>query len=275
MADDKGGEAAPIETNALQPVEVERDYEKEAVSRGWTPKEDWKGDPHNWKDAKSYVERSDDIVRITKNQMAAQEKDFAERLKKLQTVTDKTVEQLQKAHEKELADLKAQRREAIKAGDVDKAEKLDDQIDDLKDDKPDKKLTGAALDKHNQKVQEEWVGKQDWWDTDEEMTDWAIGRSQRIAAKTPDISIEDNLAQLEKELAKKFPDKFGGARLVKTEANGHAPVDGGGDFPGGKGTDPLAKLPAEARAQAKADMAKYPKIYKTAADWLETYEGKR
>jgi hypothetical protein len=172
MADEPGGEAAPVETNALQP---ERNYETEAADMGWTPKDQWKGDPNNWKDAKTYVEHGADIVRITKAQLKAQEKDFAARLEKMEKVNAKTVEQLQKAHDKELADLKAQRREAIKAGDVDKAEKLDDQIDDLKDDAPKAKLTGAALDKHNQKVQEEWVGKQDWWDTDEEMTglgDW-------------------------------------------------------------------------------------------------------
>ena len=33
-----------------------RDYEAEARGMGWRPKGEFKGDPRNWKDAKSYVE---------------------------------------------------------------------------------------------------------------------------------------------------------------------------------------------------------------------------
>lgn len=267
MADESAGEAA---TNALAP---ERNYETEAADMGWTPKEQWKGNPDNWKDAKTYVEHGEDIVRVTKAQLKAQEKEFGERIKKIENLNSKTVERLQKQFEKDLAEAKEAKKAAVKAGNVEEVERLDGVIEDLRDDAPAKKLTGAALDKHNQKVQETWTeGQKDWWGVDEDMTAWAIGKSQSFAAKDPDISIEDNLTKLDEALKKKYPEKFGGE--VKANANGHALVDSGGDFPGGKGSDPLKGLNAIERAKAKEDMAKYPKIYKTAGDWIAAYEGK-
>lgn len=248
-----------------------RNYEAEAADMGWTPKEQWKGNPDNWKDAETYVKHGEDIVRITKSQLKAQEKDFAERLAKIEKVNSRTIDQLEKQHAKDLADLTAQRREAIKTGDVAAVESLDDQIYDLKNDAPkaDKPLTGAALEKHNQKVQTDWVGKQSWWDVDEDMTAYAIGISQNITGKNPSITMEDNLAKVEAALAVKYPEKFGGK--TKTAANAHAAVDSGGDFPGAGKADPLAKLPAEARAQAKSDMAKFPKQYPNADAWIKAY----
>ncbi|MDB6036003.1 MAG: hypothetical protein JWM16_6341 [Verrucomicrobiales bacterium] len=282
MIDEVSGEAAAVDTTTTAPEAVvlsqdkapERNYEAEAADMGWTPKDQWKGNPDNWKDAETYVKHGEDIVRVTKSQLARQEKDFAERLAKIEKVNSKTVEQLEKAHAKELAEARAAKTEAVKAGDVAEVDRLDTVIDDLKNDAPkaDKPLTGAALEKHNQKVQTDWVGKQSWWDTDEDMTAYAIGISQNITAKNPTITMEDNLAKVEAALAIKYPEKFGGK--TKPAANAHAAVDSGGDFPGAGKADPLAKLPAEARVQAKTDMAKFPKVYPNAQAWLDAYNSK-
>lgn len=267
--DDKSEEAAPVETNALQPTE--RNFEAEAREMGWTPEAEWKGDkkPAHFLDAKTFVERGETVIPILRKQLKDKDAEYAERFKKMEALNTKTVERLQKQFEKDLAEAQAAKKVAVKAGNVEEVERLDGVIDDLKEDAP-KKLSGAALEKHNLKVQEEWVGTQDWWGEDEDMQAWAIGKSQSIAAKNPDISIEDNIAQLEVALKKKYPEKFG----LKASTNGHALVDNGGDFPGGKGTDPLSRLPNEARAQAKIDMKKYPEIYPNAAAWIATYEGK-
>ncbi len=274
--DDKGGEAAPVETNALQ---APRDFEAEARDMGWTPEAEWKGDkkPVKFLSAEEYVERGETLIPILNKRLKEKDAEFAERLKKIESLNSKTVERLQKQFEKDLAEAQAAKKAAVKAGNVEEVERLDAEIDELKADAPkaDKKLTGAALEKHNQKVQEDWTGAHDWWGVDEDMTAWAIGKSQAFAAKDPDISIEDNLSKLDEALKKKYPEKFGGEVATKPSANGHALVDSGGDFPGGKGSDPLKGLPSEARAQAKADMQKYPKIYPDATTWRETYEGKR
>lgn len=258
-------------TTAPEAVVSSQDVEGEARKRGWTPKEEWKGNPNNWKDAETYVEHSDDIVRITKSQLAKERKDFEERMGKMEKVHSRTVDALTKVHEKEMSELRTAKTAAVKAGNVAEVERLDTAIDDLKADAPkaDAKMTAKQQEAHNEKVQKDWMGKHDWWDTDDDMTAYAIGQSQRIASKNPDITIEDNLAQVEVLLTKKYPEKFGGK---PASANGHALVDGGGDLGSGPSSkDPLGKLPAEARAQAKSDMAKFPKVYPTAADWLKVY----
>lgn len=266
--DDKSEEAAPVETNALQPTE--RNFEAEAREMGWTPEAEWMGKkPVKFLSAAEFVERGETLIPILNKRLTQQKADFAKELDGIKRVNASTVASLEKQHAKDLAEAKAAKTVAVKAGNVEEVERLDGVIDDLKEDAP-KKLSGAALEKHNLKVQEEWVGTQDWWGEDEDMQAWAIGKSQSIAAKNPDISIEDNIAQLEVALKKKYPEKFG----LKASTNGHALVDNGGDFPGGRGTDPLSRLPNEARAQAKLDMAKYPKIYPNAAAWIATYEGK-
>ena len=263
--DDKGGQAAQVETNALQA----RDYEAEARDIGWTPEAEWKGDkkPAKFLSAQEFVERGETVLPILRKQLKDKDAEWGERFKKLEATNSKTIERLQKQFDKDLAEAQAAKKVAVRAGHVEEVERLDTVIDGLKDDAP-KKLTGAALDKHNQKVQETWVSGQSWWETDEDMTAWAIGKSQSIAAKNPEISIEDNLAQLDVALKAKYPDKFGGKKAD------HAPVDSGGDFPGGKGSDPLRGLPTEARAQARIDMQKFPKIYPDAASWRAVYEGK-
>lgn len=269
MADEKDGQAAQVETNAL------RDYEAEARDMGWTPEGEWKGDkkPLKFLSAEEFVERGETLVPILNKRLKEKDAYWEERFKKSEALNAKTVERLQKQFDKDLAEAKEAKKAAVKAGNVEEVERLDGVIDDLKDDAPAKKLTGAALDKHNQKVQETWTeGQKDWWGVDEDMTAWAIGKSQSYAAKDPDISIEDNLTKLNEALKKKYPEKFGGE--VKTNANGHALVDSGGDFPGGKGSDPLRGLNAIERAKAKEDMTKFPKMYPDAAAWRATYEGK-
>ena len=102
---------------------------------------------------------------------------------------------------------------------------------------------------------------------DNHTTQNQVNYSNRI--KSPDLSLEENLKRTEEYVRKKFPEKFG--TTTTKAANGHAAVDGGGMAPGAMKTDPLSKLPNEARAQAKADMAKFPKMYPSAEAWIKAY----
>lgn len=276
MTIEQSGEAAAVDTNAAAQAAlssqepVERDYEAEARTQGWVPEDEFKGEqrPKKFLSAEDFVERGEMVERAVKKTEAK----FEDRFKKLEKTNSKTVEQLQRQHQKELDDAKAERREAIKAGDADKVEKLDEKIDQLKEDGPSEKLTGKALEKHNEDFQKDWMASNAWFADDFDMHDHAVKFSTFLAQKHPNITIEDNLSRVDAEMRKKFPDKFEGKPAVEKSANGHALVDGGGSFSGGgKPPDPLAKLPAEARQQAKADMAKFPKIYPDAQAWLAAY----
>ncbi len=253
--------AVVAEVQAEQPKG--RDFEAEARKGGWRPMEEWTGDPEHWKDAKTWVENGDVHAIV-----ARLEKRHATDFEKLRKQNERTLKSVLAQHEKEISELRAERKVAIKAGNVDEVEKLDKAIDDLREAGPDKEPVEDA-----QAVQEKWIEAQNWWESDKKMRAYAIGFSQELLAANPKITMEENLRQTEVELRKEYPEKFGGAK--RPSANGHALVDGGGAFPGGpQKADPLAKLPAPTRAQAKADMAKFPKMYPTAQSWLDTFESK-
>lgn len=268
MTIESGGEAAVVETvttpapeagfSSQEPAQQssERDFESEARDMGWRPKEEWTGKPEHWKDAKTYVEFD-----VVANRLTKAEREFNERLAKIEKVNNRTIEKLQAQHAKEVFELTATRKEAIRAGDVAAVEQLDQQIADLKADAPDR-----TPERTDEQVQTEWMAKNPWYESDEDLATVALGYSNRI--RSPDLSLEENLKRTEEYVRKKFPDRFGGTTKA---ANGHAAVDGGGMAPGALKTDPLAKLQSHERQKASEDMKKYPTIYPTKEAWLKAF----
>lgn len=213
--------------------------EAEARKQGWRPKDEWSGDPDNWKDAKTYVEHGE-----VKSRIAKLEKEHQERFDRLERMNKKAMERQEKQLKSEIEALKAQRRDAIKAGDVEAVEGIDAAIEerrnsDAEDAKPD---TPEAK-------QKAWEASNNWFNSDFELRQYAINWSQFNAERNPTISFDDNMKALDAEMRRKFPEQFG-AKEKKPAANGHAAVDGGGMLDGipvknGKGPE---SLPPEARA---------------------------
>jgi hypothetical protein len=108
------------ETHEIDPVE------SKAREMGWRPKEEYDGDPETWVDAKEYVGRKPlyDEIHKTRKQVKNLERTqnaMAQYVKKVEEV----------AYKKAMADLKAQRKEAISEADPDKVEEIDREIEDL------------------------------------------------------------------------------------------------------------------------------------------------
>jgi hypothetical protein len=265
MTDENGGAAAEVETTPSAAPEAvvsspgERDYEADARKDGWRPKDEWTGDPDKWKDAKAFVEYGDIETRVE----ARVRKEFEGRFAKLEKVSTKTIAKIQADTQAEIARLKAERREAVKAGDVEAVEAYDARIETKQNAKDD--VDADA----------EFKSRNEWYGDDDVLTSWAQTTSQKIvkeyyADKGVQMPLEEMYAEVERRTKARFPEKFGGAK--KTAANGHAAVDGGSDNGPAK-ADPLSKLPAEARAQAREDMKRYPKMYPDAASWIKAYNG--
>lgn len=268
MTDELGGEAAVVETDAQAATEAavssqesktqERDYEAEAAEMGWRPKEEWTGKPENWKSAKVYVEHGEVNARVAKI-----EKDASERFERLEKMHEKTVKQLQAQHAKDIEALKAQKRDAVKAADAEAVERIDEQLDKLKEAGPE------STAKSNEDIQRDWEAKNAWYTSDEDMRAYAFGYSNDLAARNPKMTLEENLRLTEERVKAKYPDKFGGEK--KPAANGHAAVDGGGTLSGAfKAKETLfSKLPPEAKAQCAKDVA--AGLYKDNEAWAKVY----
>lgn len=245
MSTEPGGEAAEVVTTeaaheaaVLSPdagKPAERDYEAEAADQGWRPKDEWTGKPENWKDAKTFVEYGEVNSRVFKV-----EKDYGERFRKLEATTAKAIARLTAAHEKEISGLRAERREAIKEGNVEEVERIDGAIEVLREAAPEPtpKASGDPV--------RDFARANPWFVEEPDMNEYAVKVSENNAALNEGISFEANAEFVLAAVRKKFPNYFANN---KTAANAHAAVDVGGSFPNaplkaGKG---FADLPAEAK----------------------------
>lgn len=214
---------------------MSKTIEEEAMSLGWQPKENWKGPENGWKDAETFMKDGEKMAGFVRKRL---EKDFEERIKRIEQASGAALEFQQKQAEKEraalLADLKAQKAEAIEDNDLAKLEKIKEQIDEVREAKEpalDPKDVAAAADfraKH-----EFWQGK-DW--VLQNFADGAAGALARRGLKGAEL-----LTELDKQLCESFPEKFG-----KVKRNGSVEADSQAGSNGEEKT--FADLPKEAKS---------------------------
>jgi hypothetical protein len=237
--------------------EPERDYEAEAESMGWIPKERFKGDESRWTDAKTFVERGESFIPFIKAdnaklkaELQKSEAELAKRLQRMEAAQARREEALTKQYERRLADVKAAQAKAVRDGDEDEFRRLDAERDELQQEaiKPQTEDIKA--------VQAEWTAQNAWYNTDFDMAQTADQYSQFVARQSPGLSMADNLAKVDAHMREKFPDKFG-IETPKPAPKPKQAVDGGSSFqasPFKKTANGFSALPAEAKAMFQRDV---------------------
>lgn len=293
MTDTQGGEAAVVDTTPQAAPEAAlssqeqgdtRDWEAEARVDGWQPKDDWKGDPSEWRSAEEFVRRGETYLPFIKRankRLEAEVEGLKETNKRMSAMFEKTLERERAAAKKEIEDLKAERKAAIKAGDDAKADAIDQQIDDLKetvtnateakakgwDDYADDYIPKAGSVEQDALTQA-FVDAHDWM-ADPDMADYAERWNHRNSQRNPKIGFKENAKATVEAVKAKFPDYFKENKGTKA-ANGHAAVDGGGSFPGAQqAKGPASKLNQTELAQARKDVA--AKLYANVDEWAKAY----
>ena len=106
----------------LDPPEMSAS-EKKARSNGWFPKDDWKDDPDDWVSHKKFNERGEMIgsIKQLKKQRDDDRRQFNSRL-----------DNVNKMHEVMLTELESKRDNAIDMADRQEANKIQDQIDNMR-----------------------------------------------------------------------------------------------------------------------------------------------
>jgi hypothetical protein len=287
-----GGEAPVIEPTTTAPEAVvlspetvtepvARDYDAEAKDMGWVPENEFRGPKERWKPAQQFVEDGENIlpiVRAENKRLKAEidkiNADYATRFERLDKAAQVTIKAAKAQFDRDLAALQTKRDEAVAAGDLQAFKAADKQITDHTanapkvedfEEKP-AQVSDEEQSKQNQAAQDKWKSENTWFGTDDLLTEAAIGISQRILLQKPNITAEENLRLTDAAMKERFPLKFGG----KSGANGHAPVDGGGDPKTPARTDTLtAKLPSEALTMAK--QAVKDGTYKSTEEWAKVY----
>lgn len=222
---------APLDPSANDEAPPPPSLEDIASNMGWSPKENWRGDPAKWKPAHEFVAATADIN--------------AKLVAKLNTVDQRT-EALVRTHqamtEKALAEQRQQllteRREAIEFGDVAKVDALDEELQAL----PKTTQQPAAPVPEFEAFQERHAS---WLNKDKVATAWAINRAGELARQGNDEATQ--LGIVERELRIMFPEYAPKTEQPKPKSVQLSQPGNRGGTARGK---TFADLPKEAQAAA-------------------------
>ena len=245
---ESGGAAATedqntnIEAGDKGADDAQQQLEARARAMGWTPKDEFKGDPSKWRDAGEYVKRGETEVPL----LRAQNKRLEAKIGELSTTVREMGEYLskteQRAYDRAIADLKEQRKAALAAGDGDAFEKADDQIKEIERDVAAKAAKRAdKADDGADPVYIEWESRNTWL-KDPELSEYAEFAAQKLRAGGERATGAEFLDLVAKKVKDQFPAKFTNPRRESAQSvEGSAPARRGG----GK---TYADMPADARA---------------------------
>lgn len=258
-----------------QKPQVSPEMEARAVRMGWRPLHEWRGDPKAWRPADEYVRRGEEFLPILnsraqkaeaevaslRGQIAERDRDFEDRLRRLDRVSQIA---LQNQAQQIGQYYQSQMREAVRRGDEEGWDNLNrayaKELGELQTrtaeayQAPPSEPEKSRIDPETERTVRGWIGQQDWWQRDQEMTKEAVDYHGLLLKNKPWLTVEDNLAETDRYLDWKFPDKRG----KRAPANGtgqrppqqqHAPaVEGGTRQPAGAGrVKGWNELPPEAK----------------------------
>jgi hypothetical protein len=187
-----------------QTPEVEEfDYEGSARSEGWVSKEEWveAGKPEGaWKPAKDFYEAGQQILPIVqaKNKRLESElNDLRTKVERMAKNHDMTLQMQKEAWEKELKTAKAR---AIRDGDGDKVNEIDDQLSKLRQ-------QPSAQEYANPEAQQalaEFMSQNEWYRTDEDMALYADALAMKIRSQDQSISPRELLTRVAAKTSEAF-----------------------------------------------------------------------
>jgi len=222
--------------------EAQQQIEARARAMGWTPKDEFKGDPAKWRDAGEFVERGENLLPLVKAQNKRLEREVAELKQTTREMGDYLSKTEQRAYDRALADLKQQRKEALAAGDGDAFEKADEQIKTVEREAAEKAAKRAEKkDDGPDPVYAEWESRNAWL-KDTELSEYAEFAAQKLRASGEKATGAEFLDMVAERVKKQFPAKFTNPRRETAQAvEGAAPA-------ARRGGKSYADMPAEARA---------------------------
>lgn len=281
MATQLATEEAPLvveaDDNAGNEAQTQgRDYEAEARERGWTPLEEFRGDPSRFVDAETFIKNAETKMPL----LSKENKQLKDKIEFLERTVKRLTKAEQNAYNSALEDLKRQQREAVEYGDVGAFENIEKKIDKLRDDMKDDAPSGSVEERANVafaefKAENEWYGLgmlPAATDAERRAHNLANALADKYAAQGLQKTMEPSefFAKIAEEVREKYPDL---GSEVKTPRPKPAVDVAGVTRPNGARTARTgANLPNDAKAQADRFFAQgiYPKA-KNVAEARDLY----
>lgn len=216
--------------------------EQRARAIGWRDRHEFpNGAPDNWVDAEAFLKRGETEIPLMRKQLQKLERENS-RFRRQQEETAGLVvsmtETLRKADERAMAkarkELEAERTKAIERGDVLAVHAADKELEGLRETpKPTTAATSAAAAPTIAPEVLAFANKhKEWWAVDQEMTQRADAIHRGVLAEQPDLTLGQNLEEVERRLAKVYPDRFENVRrrappAVSASSDGNPPPQPG------------------------------------------------
>jgi len=227
------------------------DVEQRARDMGWRPKEEWNGPDENWKSAEDFVRIGENYMPVLKERLGKLETELAS----VRGAHQKTQGQFkkladwhrgtwQRQYAKALADIKAQKKQAVREHDTDLYEELEEAENDLLEQAQSEQEASAIPEDNTVPEFYEFQAANKWYGTDPEMTMYADGLQ---AVLTQHEGVNDDktfFEEVSKRVRQRFPEKF----RNDNQALPPAVEGGGGDLGGGGGQKSWGEIPPEHRA---------------------------
>jgi len=215
----------------------EIDYEAEAREQNWVSKEEFKGNPDDWVDAKTFVERGkqiNPILRANNERLLKEVEKTRKQMEELRVAAEEFKKFQKEQYERraaaltaEIAQLREEKKLAISSGDGARVVAIDEQIDTLKEQKSieeTKKDEKPVATQNLDPVLEDWVGKNYWYQSDVRMQAIADEEAKRINIQNPYLKGKEFLDELDKALDSIFsPEKLGRQKKVRSPVEGASP----------------------------------------------------
>lgn len=197
-------EEGEVDSQVENIEEDDVDYASYAKVQGWAPKEKWRGNPDDWVDAKTFVERGREFQSTLKEKNQKLEEKIKEQEEAMKRFDSFTAKQLEKQRKQAIADFKRQQKEALEDGDDDLYEKLEEQkTETLKELNPEKPKPEAPT--VPQETQS-WMQENPWFGDDPILTDYAEKYCGKLASQGK--SIAEQLEETKRYIVEMFPQRF-------------------------------------------------------------------
>ncbi len=203
--------------------------EEQAYKEGWRPKEEYTKDPSMWIPADEFMRRKPLFEKIDslKSESYQSRKELQEVKKVMTDLVDHHKKVRETEYKRAVAELRAERNSAIDDRDPVRVELLDEQLDNLKEEKA---VFEAQL-KQEAKTQVqvaptpeyvEWVKENTWYNTNKEMHDFADGIGVAYLKNKPDATPNEVFSYVSKQAKRAYPEAFSQPRSGRP-----SPVDSG------------------------------------------------
>jgi hypothetical protein len=222
---------APEVINAPVQDEAPRSLEDIAAKMGWTPREQWRGDPEKWKPADQFVEHTAEV----NTRLVTKLKSVDERLEHISRTNAAVTERLLAEQRQKLL---TERQDAFDVGDSERFNQADREL---------KELPTVVQPAPVAPEVESFIQKHaSWWNKDQEATNWVVNRANQLIEQGI-TSPARHAAIVERELPTYFPEYATPSVQPKAKA---VALTQPGNRSGAKRALSLNDLPKEAQQAA-------------------------